>query len=137
MTAPLHPRSRLPRAMLVLLVVTWLAAFVATHVPPGDVPSTGMSDKEMHVIGFFVLGSLVLVNLSCRSMPATRRIPMTLAILAFYAALDEMTQPLAGRSCEGLDWVADVSGTALAIAAWELLFLATRRSRWLARLAGR
>jgi VanZ family protein len=137
MTTPPRPHRRMARAALIILVVTCLAALTATHVPPGDVPSTGMSDKQMHVLGFLVLGSLVLVNLSCRSMTRARRIPLTLVILAVYAALDELTQPLTGRSCEGMDWVADMAGTAAAIAAWELLFLAARRNRWLSRLAGR
>ena len=40
---------------------------------------------------------------------------MWLAILAAYAAADELLQPLTGRSCELGDWIADVVGIVLGL----------------------
>jgi len=40
-------------------------------------------------------------------------------LIATYAGLDEWHQHFApGRSCDPLDWLADMTGTTLAVVAW-------------------
>ena len=122
--------SRLRRPLLALLIATWIGAAVATHIPPGSVPETGVSDKSLHVLGYFVLGSLLLVTLAGCGVGRARRVALLLGALAVYGALDEITQPLVGRNASVYDWLADVSGAALAVVVCELvLALAARRRR--------
>jgi VanZ family protein len=51
------------------------------------------------------------------------------AMLAAFAAADEVTQPLFGRAAEATDWVADVAGIAVALAVWAGCRQVTRRLR--------
>ena len=137
MTGPTRTRRHAARAVLILLVALWVCAFICTHMPGRNIPSTGMDDKKLHVVGFFVLASLLLLTLSSHLVPRAPRMWLTLCIMAAYAAMDELTQPWFGRGCEGLDWVSDMTGTAVAIIFWELLFTTARTGSWLAKLAGR
>lgn len=97
----------------VLLGVYWLALLTATHWPkmPGiDMPG---KDKTLHVVAFAILTGLLL-NVLARRAAATRGMIIVLAavaVVAFYGALDEWTQPYTGRSCDIFDWLADLSGT--------------------------
>lgn len=96
----------------VLLAIYCVALFAGTHWPklPGiDVPGR---DKTLHAVAFAVLTGLLLSVLARQSRLA-RGWPIALAavaIVAFYAALDEWTQPYAGRTCDLLDWAADMVG---------------------------
>jgi VanZ family protein len=107
--------------------VIWLfflgAAFVTTHVPPGDLPiPPGTNDKLMHFIGFTVLAFLTVWRLSDMPRPvAFRALLLSLVGLAAYGIFDEATQPYFGRTFDLLDWAADIGGavTGIAIAvAW-------------------
>jgi VanZ family protein len=95
-----------------LLGAYWLALFAGTHWPklPGiDVPGR---DKTLHAVAFAILTGLLLIVLTRRAWLA-RGGPIALAavaIVAVYAAVDERTQPYAGRTCNFLDWVADLVG---------------------------
>jgi VanZ family protein len=93
------------------------AAFTLTHLPPpkmGFLPR--IRDKYLHVIGFTGLGFFTL----WRQATSKRRIGLRLILfwyfsLLTYAAFDEVTQPLTGRSCELLDWCADASGAVIGL----------------------
>jgi len=97
---------------LVLLAVYWLVLFVGTHWPklPGiHVPG---KDKTLHAVAFAILTGILLYALTRRAWLA-RRWPIALAaivIAAVYGAIDEWTQPYTGRTCDLLDWAADVLG---------------------------
>lgn len=104
-----------------------LAAFTLTHVPPPKHPIPVLiHDKTLHVIGFTGLGFFTLWR------QATRRRPLGLRLVLFwyfslltYAAFDEVTQPLTGRSCEVLDWCADATGAVFGLA---IVYLLHRRA---------
>jgi VanZ family protein len=94
-----------------------LIAFTLTHIPP---PSRAIPilkhDKTLHVIGFTGLAFFTL----WRQATGDRRMRFRQVLfwyfsLLTYAAFDEVTQPLAGRSCEILDWCADASGAAIGL----------------------
>ena len=109
--------------------LTWLCAFVATHVPAGRVPSVGVSDRMLHAVGYFVLGALFLMALASSGLGTVRRAVLALAILSAYAAVDEITQPLVDRSPDPVDWGADVVGALAAAIVIGIVPKAFRRHR--------
>jgi len=130
MTAATNRRAVLIRGALhVALALTWLGAFVATHIPRGDVPPIGVSDKTLHALGYFVLATLLLLTLAARGAARVRRAALTAAVLAAYAAVDEITQALVNRQPAVDDWLADVLGAAAAIALWEVVLAIYARRR--------
>jgi len=107
--------------------VLWLAsigaAFIATHVPPAATPHFGVSDPTLHLIGYGALGLATIWRLENRPAAlVSRRWLGWLAFLAIYAILDELSQPLVGRSCELGDWLADVCGAILGMTAAQRLW---------------
>ncbi len=101
------------------LTVYWIILFAATSIPSDHVPSLGVSDKFKHFGAYAVLASLVYAALFIQNRykifkqkPAL----FTIIITALYGALDEIHQSfIPGRSCELMDWVADVIGILLAV----------------------
>jgi VanZ family protein len=92
---------------IVLLVGYWVALVVATHLPPRDVPNTGINDKLQHFAAYAILATLLVLTTRTRTM---KGVIIAIAICLIYGALDEWTQPLVGRDCELLDWLADAIG---------------------------
>ena len=103
-----------------LLVVIWIAAFTATHLPKRHVPETHVSDRTLHAVGYFLLGGLFLVTLIVRGVGRVRRVGIAFAVFCVYAALDEITQPLVSRHASFQDWLADVIGVVAAVIVFEL-----------------
>ena len=106
----------LARALLVL----WLAAFTATHLPKGHVPDTDVGDRTLHAVGYFVLAGLFLVTLIVRGTGRIRRVGIACAVFPVYAAIDEISQPLVNRHASFDDWLADMAGLAAAVLICEL-----------------
>ena len=99
------------RAAHGLLAVYWLAIFTLTHVPisppPTAVPN---ADKIAHLL---VYGLLAVLYFAARSTvrPLVRSDYLTgLLIFALYGVADELLQIPVGRTCDALDWVADITG---------------------------
>ena len=124
--APLHRHKRM---LGILLTVVWVGAFVATHIPKLHMPEDiHVSDKTLHAVGYFVLAAMLLLTCASRGRPRWTRVLLTLALLAAYGAVDEITQPLVNRTAAFADWLADIGGTAAATLLIELaLTLAARR----------
>lgn len=107
----------------VFAVLLWLSAFVATHWPAERMPSLAQGwqawDKAIHLSLFVVLGftlSVIAARLS-KIGPL-----MVWPILAAYGLMDEVTQSFVpGRSCDGLDWMADCLGAAIGVGLYLLL----------------
>ncbi|HWL93213.1 MAG TPA: VanZ family protein [Phycisphaerae bacterium] len=113
----------MPAARRRWITIVWLgsflAAFVATHLPPSRLPTVPwISDKVEHVGAFFFLALISAWKFQLAQWPVwLGRFALTLAFLALYAAVDEWTQPWVGRSCEVGDWLADLAGSLLALGA--------------------
>lgn len=116
-------------AVRTLMTVPWrtlicagcfVAAFTATHIPPGKLPTEILlSDKIKHLAGYFVLAFVTLWRQnSGKPRPKWVMILSTVALLAIYGIIDELTQPWFGRDCELADWLSDMGGVVLASAAW-------------------
>jgi len=119
--------SRVRTGMLMLCVFIWVCGFTATHLPRKAVPPSGLSDKWLHTIGYFVLVAILVATLVTRELPRRRRMLFLLVAVPLYAAFDEISQPLVGRSANIYDWIMDLCGALLAIAAVESFLVLLRR----------
>ena len=116
-------------ALWALTGVYWCGIFVMTHLPPADVPSTGVSDKTEHFGAYGLLGGALYLALWA-TWPHRRGIPLiVLAVGLAYGAVDEWLQIPVGRSCECADWCADATGLVIAVGAMSLIRLAVDRFR--------
>ena len=114
------------RALLTVFALYWLGLFVLTHLPELPIDTAARyNDKVAHTVTYALLMGLALV--ACRRPQATtaRLILVWLPILTAYAAVDEFTQPLVGRSCQLTDWLADLAGLVTAT----LCYLAATRAK--------
>jgi VanZ family protein len=104
-------------ASRVTLLTVWIFCFGLTHWPKEQMPDTPFIpylDKLIHFSLFTVLGILLSYRVTGGSYK--KQFTTVLAILATYAALDELTQPLVGRTTEILDWIADILGASVGFA---------------------
>lgn len=110
------------------LVFYWIILFTATTLPGGSAPKIAASDKLKHFGGYFVLATLLHLTLHFqRKIKKFYQKPLlwTLIIAAVYGALDEIHQLFVpGRNAELLDWVADISGTLLAVVLTQIIIKA-------------
>ncbi|MGA2265743.1 MAG: VanZ family protein [Phycisphaerae bacterium] len=113
---------RFRRLMVVACVLGWVAALVATHVPGQDLPEFHVSDKTLHVVGYFGLATLFWFALTAYGVRFGIRLTVVICVLVTYGAVDEITQAPFHRSPEVGDWVGDVVGIVLASLAWEVIF---------------
>jgi hypothetical protein len=106
------------KAVLLVLGIYWPVIFWLTHIPVPDVArQSGMSDKTMHVLAYFVLTFLVWFAVSPYQKARWNRLKVwvVLATVIGYAAIDEYLQGYVGRSVDIQDFIADVFGVALAL----------------------
>ena len=102
----------------VLLAVIWISLVILTHIPvPQTVQGLGVSDKLIHLVGYFPLG-LLLPACRVRGCETWWR---CLIVIGIYGLLDEVFQMPVGRTASVFDWVADVLGILLGLAAWRIL----------------
>ena len=112
------------KSILIALGIYWPLIFWLTHIPVPDVArQSGMSDKTMHVLAYFVLTFLVWFAISPyeKARWNTKKIWMILAIVACYGAADEILQGRVGRSADVLDFFADLLGVVFALGVLSLL----------------
>jgi VanZ family protein len=96
--------------------VYWVICFVLTHLyVPAGLPG-GEHDKIRHYVGFGGLGGALWICAWSWRWPVVRSAAVVMGVLMVYAALDEITQPAVGRTCDFFDWVADMGGAATAVA---------------------
>jgi hypothetical protein len=129
MTAP-APLPRSARVLTVLCVIAWIGAFTATHVPLNRVlrdMEFRPSDVWLHMVGYFGLTTIFLLTMFARRWRRYRRLVTILHVIPIYGVIDELTQPLVGRTAAVTDWLANIAGMILAIALIE--GLAAWRSR--------
>lgn len=101
------PRERAWAAALVLFIIANLFYHGAQPYAVGAIAAPW--DKPVHMLLFFVLGSLAWVAF------AGRRFWAVFIVCAMVAGTDELAQLLnPGRDVEIADWLADVAGVALA-----------------------
>jgi VanZ family protein len=104
-----------------LLTLAWL---VATHVPKDQAAELNILkyDWLAHGSGYMVMAAcwLLFVRSRTGARLALAGAGVWLA-LVLLGAIDEVTQPLAGRDCSRYDWLADATGAAIAVIAVSML----------------
>lgn len=105
-----------------LLAVYWLLLLVGTHLPWAPGPGIALlSDKVLHFAGFVGLALLLAWMFSFRSVLTKTHAVIVVVICGLYGAMDELTQPLSGRTCDVNDWLADLAGAAAGVAMFWLV----------------
>lgn len=117
---------RFRRWIVAVLAPLWIAAVIASHTPPDDLPDLYGGGKILHFLGFFGLATLMVLALAAYGKGALKRNVWTLLIFAAYAAFDEGTQPYFQRHGCFADWVLDTSSAALALIVWQAMLLAVK-----------
>ncbi len=111
------------RLVLIVCLIVWAAAVIATHTPIDRLPHSGVSDKLLHAVGYFVLAGILWLTLWVHGVTGAKRIACIFFAMLAYAAIDELTQPLVGRDDSLGDWLADVIGATVSLILLELLAL--------------
>jgi VanZ family protein len=132
--APSQPprlRSGLARALAALTAAYTAVLVLATHYPRPELflGADPPSDKALHFMAYGLLGLLAGGTLALARQWSARRALGLAAVLAIFAALDEITQPFFRRDAEPLDWVCDCLGVACGLAAVAAGVLAVRLIR--------
>ena len=101
----------LRRISWTLTAAYWALICTLTHLPAEKIARVPhFWDKAEHGLAYFLLAALLGASFMF-TFPERRTIPLWVLVLGLtYGALDEILQPLTGRDCELLDWVADGCG---------------------------
>jgi VanZ family protein len=126
------PSGRFFRPLACLSAAYTLGLVFATHYPRPEelLGPNAPSDKTLHFIAYGLLGLAAAATLAASGRWSPRAATITLAALAGFAVIDELTQPMFKRQAEPLDWVCDVIGLAAGIA---VVAAARGWPRWLRR----
>lgn len=112
---------------MLLLASFWLSVFIATHLPKVPRALGRVSDKTLHFVAFAILGYLLSWVLFGRTKSFANHALTVIAIIAVYAAVDELLQIPVGRVCDFQDWVADMIGAAVGLGLFHLGCMLKRR----------
>jgi VanZ family protein len=93
----------------------WLLAFGLTHIPiePRGAQRIPHLDKIAHGAMYFAISYLGGLRMRVRARSSPSVILWWSLVYLIYGALDEITQPYAGREADLADWVADTAGIAV------------------------
>jgi VanZ family protein len=101
------------------LIFYWIILFTLTTLPAQSVPSVGVSDKIEHLLAYLVLSILLYLTLLFQKKSVLLKnyaMLFTSLIVFAYGVLDEVHQlMIPGRSCELLDFFADILGGIIGI----------------------
>ena len=106
------------KTVLLALGIYWPVIFWLTHIPvPQIAKQSGMSDKTMHVLAYFVLTFLVWFAVSPYQKTNWNRLKawIVLVVVIGYGAIDEYLQGYVGRSVDPQDFIADMFGVVLGL----------------------
>ncbi len=103
-----------------LPAIVWASLILAvSSAPDFSTPGLGfaMTDKIAHFVEYFILGFLTAKAVSTFDLKPLKIFWISSALASGYGILDEIHQFLIpGRTTEGLDMVADILGSILAVA---------------------
>ncbi len=122
--------SKRPALWQIALACYWTILFFATHIPPSGSPSLAIpwSDKLVHLVAFAILALLFATTWEVSSGRLTgSHLRWAWIVLALYGAIDEWTQPLAGRRTSLWDWICDVGGALIGLATFAFFMNWIRR----------
>ena len=106
-------QARKRRVAAAVLAGYWIVLFIGTHIPqPELVLPENTSDKLLHFAAYFGLAFLLAMFRSTKRVLTLRDCIVTWAVVAAFAAFDELSQMPVGRDADVLDWLTDMSGAA-------------------------
>jgi VanZ family protein len=100
--------------LLAAATLVYVAVLVfATHYPKPEelLGPNPPSDKTLHFLAYGTLAVLAATTCVAAARWSGRSIAWLALGMAAFGAVDEITQPLFGRSAEPLDWVYDCIGS--------------------------
>ncbi|KPK72779.1 MAG: hypothetical protein AMJ79_15510, partial [Phycisphaerae bacterium SM23_30] len=107
----------------IILAIYWPLQFVSTHIPhPPQLRIYG-HDVTLHIMAYLILTLLYWLARYGKEGPNLRRFKIygVIFLMALYGAADELTQKLVGRHGDFYDWLSDMGGCLIALAALYLL----------------
>jgi len=111
--------KRWKKQIYIIFSAYWIILLTATSLPGADVPDLGVSDKIEHFTAYFIFSFMLCVVLMLQQkyrLLKRRALTATLVLVGLYAAFDELHQLfIPGRSCDILDWSADMASALLAV----------------------
>jgi len=114
------PRRSIP--FWLVLIVYWGTIAYMTHMPAPTITLRG-GDKMAHFLAYGALGGLLYLALWTNNPGSPDLVFKILVIGMCYGALDEWTQalPWFNRTCDFVDWCADVAGLSVAVVGMTLI----------------
>lgn len=102
------------------LITYWIILFILTSLPAGfAIETKDIGDKFLHFGAYALLSVLLYLNLYFQNkIKVLNKFPATFTVLiaSIYGLFDEIHQMFVpGRSAEFLDWLADFSGSLVAV----------------------
>ena len=132
-----HPwkLSSLARIARYGTAILLLVMFIGTHMPASQMFHVPSNDKLLHFVAYFALCISALVSWEWTS--GVLRAPHYFAVwlvCTLYGAMDEITQTPFGRTCDGVDWLADIVGVVAGLIVFQLLRPLLNRLPWISRV---
>lgn len=123
-----RPSRRLVWIAWATVALYVVIALCLTHMPKAPSELEAVGDHTLHIVGYFFYASTIYTAASI-TWPRLRGLAlMVVLVLAVWAAADEITQPMFGRSADVLDWRADMIGVIAAVVLLSgLRFIVARR----------
>lgn len=101
------------------LIIYWIAIFIGTSLPGSKLPPKDVGDKVVHFLAYFGLSiffNLALIIQKKYLNFKRNHFLYSILIIAVYGAFDEIHQLIIpDRSCDILDWTADIAGALLGL----------------------
>lgn len=106
--------SHRQKLTILLLLLYWPGVFILAHIPiPQLVYKAQVSDKSLHFLAYLVLVFLLWFAISPNKKVNWRKAAVwwVLFVAVWYGVVDEMLQSYVGRTCDIMDFFADLAGT--------------------------
>lgn len=105
--------SRRQKVIIISLAFYWPILFVLGHIPiPQLVREAGVSDKSLHFLAYLILVFFLWFAINSDKKVNWRKAGAwwILLVVVLYGIVDEVSQNYVGRSCDIIDFVANLTG---------------------------
>ena len=107
--------SHRQKLTIILLLLYWPGVFILAHIPHSAqlVYKAQVSDKSLHFLAYLVLVFLLWFAISPNKKVNWRKAAVwwVLFVVVWYGVVDEWLQSYVGRTCDIMDFFADLAGT--------------------------
>jgi VanZ family protein len=106
--------SRRQKLTIISLLLYWPGVFILAHIPiPQLVYKARVSDKSLHFLAYLVLVFLLWFAINPNKKVNWRKAAVwwVLFVVVWYGVVDEWLQSYVGRTCDIMDFFADLVGT--------------------------